>query len=140
VGDRAYLEAWCRRADAVRLFRVDRIDAFDELDEPAAPPPQAQPTDVREGIFHATPDQPLVTLRVSRGARWITEYYPCEEVRAEPGEHWLVSLRASDLAWARRLVLGLGPEVTVVGPPELCEAVGAEARSALAAYEESFPL
>jgi hypothetical protein len=30
--------------------------------------------------------------------------------------------------------------VTVVGPPELCEAVGAEARSALAAYEESFPL
>ena len=70
-----------------------------------------------------------------RGARWITEYYPCEEVRAEAGEHWLVSLRASDLAWARRLVLGLGPEVTVVGPPALVEAVGAEARRALAAYE-----
>jgi proteasome accessory factor C len=136
VGDRAYLEAWCRRAEAVRLFRVDRIDAFEEQDEPAAPPPDALPTDVRDGVFHATPDQPLVTLRVSRGARWITEYYPCEEVRAEPGEHWLVSLRASDLSWARRLVLGLGPEVTVVGPPELTEAVGAEARTALAAYEE----
>jgi proteasome accessory factor C len=136
VGDRAYLEAWCRRADAVRLFRVDRIDAFTELDEPAAPPPDAQPTDVRDGVFHATPDQPLITLRVSRGARWITEYYPCEEVRAEPGEHWSVSMRASDLAWARRLVLGLGPEVTVVGPPELIEAVGAEARAALAGYED----
>ncbi|MCW2641279.1 MAG: hypothetical protein JWP76_3585 [Dactylosporangium sp.] len=136
VGDRAYLEAWCRRAEAVRLFRVDRIDAFEEQEEPAAPPPDALPTDVRDGVFHATPDQPLVTLRVSRGARWITEYYPCEEVRAEPGEHWLVSLRASDLSWARRLVLGLGPEVTVVGPPELTEAVGAEARTALAAYEE----
>jgi proteasome accessory factor C len=136
VGDRAYLEAWCRRAVGVRLFRADRIDAFEELDEPAAPPPDAHPTDVRDGVFHATPDQPLVTLRVSRGARWITEYYPCEEVRAEPGEHWLVSLRASDLSWARRLVLGLGPEVSVVGPPELTEAVGAEARSALAAYED----
>jgi proteasome accessory factor C len=136
VGDRAYLEAWCRRAEAVRLFRVDRIDAFDLTDEPAAPPPDAHPTDLRDGVFHATPDQPLVTLRVSRGARWITEYYPCEEVRAEPGEHWLVSLRASDLSWARRLVLGLGPEVSVVGPPELTEAVGAEARAALAAYED----
>ncbi len=136
VGDRAYLEAWCRRAEAVRLFRVDRIDAFTELDEPAAPPPDAELHDVRDGVFHGTPDQPLVTLRVSRGARWITEYYPCEEVQAERGEHWIVSLRASDLAWARRLVLGLGPEVTVVGPPELTEAVGAEARTALAAYDE----
>ena len=135
VGGRGYLEAWCRRAEAVRLFRVDRIDAWTELAEPAAPPPQAQPHDVRDGVFQATPDLPLVTLRVSRGARWITEYYPCEEVRAEAGEHWLVSLRASDLAWARRLVLGLGPEVTVVGPPALVEAVGAEARRALAAYE-----
>jgi proteasome accessory factor C len=136
VGDRAYLEAWCRRAEAVRLFRVDRIDAYDELDEPAAPPPDAEPHDVRDGVFQGTPDQPLITLRVSRGARWITEYYPCEEVRAEPGAHWLVSLRASDLAWARRLVLGLGPEVSVVGPPELTAAVGAEARTALARYED----
>jgi proteasome accessory factor C len=86
-------------------------------------------------VFQPTPDLPLVTLRVGRGARWITEYYPCEEVRAEPGEYWLVALRASDLAWARRLVLGLGPEVTVVGPPELAAAVGGEARAALSAYE-----
>jgi proteasome accessory factor C len=134
VGGRAYLEAWCRRAKAVRLFRVDRIDASTELDEPALVPPQARPVDVRDGLFRPTPDLPLVTLRVGRGVRWITEHYPCEEVVKGPGEHWTVSLRASDLAWARRLVLGLGPEVTVVGPPELAEAVGAEARAALAAY------
>ena len=135
VGGRGYLEAWCRRAEAVRMFLVDRVDAWTELDEPAAPPPQAQPHDVRDGVFQPTPDLPLVTLRVGRGARWITEYYPCEEVRAEPGEYWLVTLRASDLAWARRLALGLGPEVTVIGPAELVAAVGGEARAALSAYE-----
>jgi proteasome accessory factor C len=139
VGDRAYLEAWCRRADAVRLFRADRIDAWQELDEPSAPPPDARPTDVSDGVFHATPDQPLVTLRVSRGARWITEYYPCEEVRRESGENWVVSLRASDLGWARRLVLGLGPEVSVVGPAELAEAVRLEACAALEGYESAAP-
>jgi proteasome accessory factor C len=135
VGGHSYLEAWCRRAEAVRLFRVDRIDASSELDEPAVVPPTAMPTDVREGVFHGTPDLPLVTLKVGRGARWITEYYPCEEVRRGPGEHWLVSLRASDLAWARRLVLSLGPQVTVVGPAELVALVADEASAALSAYQ-----
>jgi len=134
VAGRAYLEAWCRRAEAVRMFRVDRIDGLVELDERAALPPQARPADVRDGIFHPTPDIPLVTLRVGRAGRWITEYYPCEEVREESPDAWLVSLRVTDLLWARRLVLGLGPDVTVVAPPELARDVVAQARSALAAY------
>jgi proteasome accessory factor C len=134
VAGRGYLEAWCRRAGAVRLFRVDRVDASVELDEPAVIPAHAVPTDIAAGLFRASADLPLVTLRVARGARWITEYYPCEEVRPEAGETWLVSLRASDLGWARRLVLGLGPAVAVIGPPELAEAVRAEARAALDAY------
>jgi proteasome accessory factor C len=134
VAGRGYLEAWCRRAEAVRLFRVDRIDGLVELDEPAAPPPQAQPSEVSDSVFSPTPDLPLVRLRVGRGGRWITEYYPCEEIVAESAEHWLVSLRAADLGWARRLVMGLGPEVSVVAPPELAEAVREQARIALAAY------
>ncbi len=79
-----------------------------------------------------------MTLRVGRWARWITEYYPCERVEEESADRWLVSLRASDLDWARRLVLGLGPDVTVVGPAALVEEVRAEARAALARYDE-FP-
>lgn len=143
VGGRAYLEAWCRRAEAVRLFRADRIDALIELDEPAAAPPQAQPRDVRVGVFQPSPDLPLVTLRVGRAGRWITEYYPCEQINRDPypkrrdspgGEDWLVSLRVTDLDWARRFVLGLGPDVTVVSPPELVEQVRDQATAALDAY------
>jgi proteasome accessory factor C len=137
IGGRSYLEAWCRRAEAVRMFRIDRIDASTELDEPAAPPPQAVPTDVSAGVFHPTADLPLVTLQVGRGARWITEYYPCEDVRRQ-GEHWLVSLRVSDLDWARRLVLGLGPNVTVVAPRQLLAAVGGAARAARDAYAAAY--
>jgi proteasome accessory factor C len=134
VGGFAYLEAWCRRAEAVRMFRADRIDSCTELDEPANPPPEAVPSEVRTSIFTPSPDLPLVTLRIGRWARWITEYYPCERVVEESPDHWLVTLRASDLGWARRLVLGLGSEVTVVSPPELVEAVRTEARAALDAY------
>ncbi len=134
VGGFAYLEAWCRKAESVRLFRLDRIDSCVELEEPAEPPPEAQQHDVSEGIFKPSEELPLVTLRIGRWARWITEYYPCERVVEESPERWLVSLRASDLAWAKRLVLGLGPEVTALAPPELVDSVREEARAALAAY------
>jgi proteasome accessory factor C len=143
VGGRAYLEAWCRRAEAVRLFRADRIDALSELAEPAVAPPEARLHDLSTGVFQPSAELPLVTLRVGRTGRWITEYYPCERVEPDPGSaggggarpaEWLVSLRVSDLAWARRLVLGLGPDVTVVAPPELVEQVRAEALAALEGY------
>ena len=135
VGGFAYLEAWCRRAEGVRMFRADRVDSCTELDESANPPPDAQGrADLRSGVFTPSPELPLVTLRIGRWARWITEYYPCERVVEETPDRWLVTLRASDLAWARRLVLGLGSEVSVVSPPELVEAVRTEARAALDAY------
>lgn len=134
VSGHAYLEAWCRRTEAVRMFRVDRIDAMTELDVPAAPPPQARPADLREGIFRPAADLPLVTVRVGRSARWITEYYPCERVSRDAGEQWLVSLRVTDLDWARRFVLGLGPDAVAVAPPELVAAVRDRASSALQAY------
>jgi proteasome accessory factor C len=40
----------------------------------------------------------------------------------------------SDLDWARRFVLGLGPGVGVVSPAELAAAVRSSALEALAAY------
>ncbi|WP_025617642.1 helix-turn-helix transcriptional regulator [Salinispora cortesiana] len=138
IGGRAYVEAWCRRAEGMRMFRVDRIDAVTRLDEPARVPAQAVPHDVTGGAFRPTTDLPLVTLRIGRSERWITEYYPCE--RVEPGEgEWLVSLRVTDLGWARRFVLGLGPEVTVVAPAELAAQVHAAATAALEAYATPSP-
>jgi proteasome accessory factor C len=74
-----------------------------------------------------------VTLRVGRSARWIAEYYPCERVDRS-ADRWLVSLRVTDLAWARRLVLGLGPDVTVETPASLARAVRDQAAAALEAY------
>ena len=41
VADHSYLEAWCRSAEGVRLFRFDRIVDAHVLDEPSAPPAPA---------------------------------------------------------------------------------------------------
>jgi proteasome accessory factor C len=133
VGGKAYLEAWCRRAEATRMFRVDRIDDFTELDEPARPPARAVRHDVSAGVFTPGAELPLVTLRVGRGGRWITEYYPVEEVR-RTGDEWVVTMRVTDLGWAQRLLLGMGPDVTVLGPPELIDRIRAQATAALDQY------
>jgi proteasome accessory factor C len=133
AGGHGYLEAWCRASGAVRRFRVDRIDAMTVRDEPAAPPRQARPAPVADQIFQPGEQLPLVTLRVGRSARWIAEYYPCERVDRS-ADRWMVSLRVTDLAWARRLVLGLGPDVTVETPASLARAVRDQAAAALEAY------
>lgn len=75
-----YLEAWCRRAEGVRLFRLDRVDEVVVLDEPAAPPPQAHERDVDAGLYQPGDEAPLVRLRLARTARWVADYYPVEDV------------------------------------------------------------
>jgi len=131
---RWYLEAWCRSVGAMRFFRIDRVDAVEILDEPSAPPADAVPRDLTEGIYHPAPEHPLVTLRLDQPGRWVAEYYPCETATPLADGRLEVTLRAADPAWMRRLVLGLGSAAEVVGPPWLVEQVRAEAAEALAAY------
>ena len=82
VDGKWYLEAWCRRAEGVRLFRLDRVDDVVVLDERAAPPPQAHERDVDNGVYQPDPDSPAVRLRLSRSARWVADYYPVDSVAA----------------------------------------------------------
>jgi proteasome accessory factor C len=137
---RSYLEGWCHRAEAVRLFRVDRVDSAEVLDVPAAVPPQAEPLDLDHGLFHPGPDDLVATVELRPEARWLPDYYPCEEVTELPAQQGRepglrVRLRTPDPKWLCRLALRLGPAARVVEPPQLVEAVRAEAAAALAAYQ-----
>jgi predicted DNA-binding transcriptional regulator YafY len=131
-----YLEAWCRRAEGVRLFRLDRVDDVVVLDEPAAPPPQAHERDIDNGVYQPDPASPAVRLRLSRSARWVADYYPVDSVAAvdDPPGGLAVTVRTEDLAWARRLVASLGGEASVDEPADLAAQVAADARAALARY------
>jgi proteasome accessory factor C len=136
VDGHSYLEAWCRRAEGVRLFRLDRVDDARVLDEPAAPPPQAHGRDLENGVYQPAPGSPAVRLRLARTARWVADYYPVDSVAAvdDPPGGIAVTVRTADLAWARRLVASLGGAAVVDEPAELADQVAAEARAALARY------
>jgi proteasome accessory factor C len=131
VEGRGYLEAWCRSAEGVRLFRLDRIDDLRELPEPAAPPREARPTDLSAGLFRPAPDQRVATLRLDPDARWVGEYYPVDEIVEATDGGADVRMRYTDEAWMVRLVLGLGGRARVLAPAELRGAVAQRARAAL---------
>jgi proteasome accessory factor C len=132
VEGRSYLEAWCRLAEDVRLFRLDRIDQVTELDEPAAPPPHAQPHDMSEGLFRPEPDQCEAILVLLPDARWIAEYYPVEDLVELDGGRARVRMRYADISWMVRLILAQAGDVLVEQPAELADAVMSRARKALA--------
>lgn len=128
-----YLEAWCRRAEGVRLFRLDRVEDTTVLDEPAAPPPDAEPHDVSDGLFAPSSDQSTAVLVLQPDARWVSEYYACEELAELDGGRLRVRIRYGAESWLLRLVLGLGGDITIEQPTELADAARRRAVNALAA-------
>ena len=132
---RTYLEAWCRLAEDVRLFRLDRIAAAKVLDLPSEPPPEATPRDLSNGMFQPSECDLLATVRLEPPARWVAEYYPTESVEEGPSGSLIVKLRVADTAWLQRLVLRLGGSATVLEPANLSDQIAATARDALSAYD-----
>jgi proteasome accessory factor C len=132
---RTYLEGWCRRAEGVRLFRLDRVLDLSILDVDAEVPDDAEPVDVDAGLFRPSSADIVVVLDVSAAARWVTEYYLAESVADLDGGWLRVTLRTPDAGWVRRLALRLGDDGRVVSPAALVTQVREAATAALARYD-----
>jgi len=134
VEGRTYLEGWCLRAEAVRLFRLDRVLDLAVLDEPASVPAQAEPRDVDQGLFRPSADDVEVELELSAAGRWVAEYYPCERVTDLGDGRLQVMLRTPDTRMVRRLALRLGEDGRVTSPADLAAEIREDAAAALAQY------
>lgn len=136
VGDHSYLEAWCREAEGVRLFRFDRIDDARLLDESAAPPAPAAAAPPNTALFDADPSLPSATLRIAPRAAWVLEYFPVRVTRELPDGSYEATMTYAAEEWMARLLLGFGADVTVLEPESLAGRVRTAATEALAAYAE----
>ncbi|GAC1443739.1 MAG: WYL domain-containing protein [Mycobacteriales bacterium] len=134
VDGRSYLEGWCRRVDAVRLFRLDRIVAIVVLDTPTDVPDSATERDISQGLFVPSESDVRVAIALGPGAHWVADYYPCESVEDVGDATLVVRLRTPDTGWVVRLALRLGAAATVIEPVELAAQVRTAARAALSAY------
>jgi len=134
VAEHSYLEAWCRSAEGVRLFRFDRIvDAY-VLDEPSAPPEPAVAAPPDTSLFDADPALPSATLLIDRSASWMFDYYPLRVTRELPDGTCEAAMTYASDDWMARFVLGFGSGVRVLAPESLAQRVRDSAAAALRAY------
>ncbi|MBR8640830.1 WYL domain-containing protein [Streptomyces tuirus] len=134
-----YVEAWCRRSEARRTFRLDRVAEIRILDEPSAPP-EIELRDLSEGLVQPAAEDPEVVVEVGPGGRWVAEYYPHDRADELPDGGLRITLRTPDPASLRRLALRLGRDGRIVSPPELADSARQAAREALAAYDGIEPV
>lgn len=135
VADRTYLEAWCRTAEDVRLFRLDRVVEARALDEPAAPPEPAVSAGTDTSLFDADPALPSAKLLIDPSAAWMFDYYPLRVERELADGTCEASMTYASDEWMARFVLGFGSAVKVLEPESLADRVRESAIKALAAYE-----
>jgi proteasome accessory factor C len=112
VADHSYLEAWCRSAESVRLFRFDRIVDAKVSDEPSAPPRPAVDAGPDTSLFDADPSLPSAKLLIDRSASWMFDYYPLRVIRELPDGAVRAGLR---LGGARARTGGAGPAGARIG-------------------------
>jgi len=122
----------CHLAGDARDFRVDRIRTLVSTGDNFDPPGAA--VDRTPG-FETRADADVVSVTLPAWARWVVEAYPTRSVK-ELGEGRLqVELAVSGQAWLERLLLRVGAEAEVTGPPEFVEVGRQAAERILARYQ-----
>ena len=137
--DNWYLEAWCHIREATRIFAVDRIE-ITALSGQAAHRLSAREMEngfaASYGIFPGKAAQTAVLAFSPKRARWIAneQWHPQQQSRWREDGRFELSLPYGDPTELIMDILRYGPDVEVIAPPELRQAVQQRLRAALAVY------
>jgi proteasome accessory factor B len=122
---RWYVAGHDRARDATRVFRLSRIDGPVKMSGPAGSVTVPPDADVRKLVKDwdvAPPRDHEAVLRVRTGAGYGVRRYA--KAVAADGDGWdRVTVQFADVPWYADYLARFGPDVMVVGPPDLREAV-----------------
>jgi proteasome accessory factor C len=115
-----FLVAHCERTEAMRFFRVDRIQNLEPTADSFARPADVASISGVSGALVSAASERLVVRYSPAIARWIAER---EDGEPAPDGSLVVSHPLADDAWAVRHVLQYGPEAEVLEPARVREKV-----------------
>ncbi|VAV95736.1 FIG019733: possible DNA-binding protein [hydrothermal vent metagenome] len=110
-----YLSGLCRLAGGSRIFRVDRIDTLEILQDTYDRPDVAPQTMVQ---YQANESDEQVSFTLDPDASWVVEYYPAD-VEQLPSGSLRVTMSVADPLVAARLLLQLGDTVSEIDGPAI---------------------
>jgi proteasome accessory factor C len=138
-----YLDGYCLRASADRLFRVDRVRAVRPTGERFEPRPHARTsapddagTDLTGLVYHPRADDRRVTMRLAPAVAWVADELPVESHDVDADGAVTVVLPISQDAFLERLLLRLGRHAEIVDS-EVLGLRAAAARRVLDRYEST---
>jgi len=135
-----YLDAWCHKAEGLRSFALERISGQYLLEDEAkeiTDKVMAEHFDSSYGIFSGPAENTALLKFTPEMSRWIADekWHPDQKGCFDEDGAWMLELPFSS---ARELVMDIlryGPEVEVLSPDSLREAVAKSARLAAAIYD-----
>ncbi|MEE9297614.1 MAG: WYL domain-containing protein [Acidimicrobiia bacterium] len=126
-----YVNGYCRRAAAERVFRIDRIREVVVGEERFDPPAVSSEAEVR---YSPSVDDVTARIELSPPAAWVADYYPVSVVSdTEAGR--VVDFSATDPMVTARLLLRLGNAARLVSGSEVESATRTLRERILARYE-----
>jgi len=137
--DNWYLDAWSHRDKALRTFSVDRVRNARELGETASDIPEAELEDYLAsayGIFAGKANKTAILRFTASSARWIADerWHPRQHGQFHTDGIYELRIPYRDDRELLMDVLRHGPDVEVVAPEALRNAVAERLRVALAQY------
>lgn len=139
--DNWYLDAWCHTRNALRSFAVERISAAKALPQRCHDIPDAQ-LDAHYassyGIFAGEPEHTAVLRFTAERARWVADehWHPQQQGRYLEDGRYELSIPYSDPRELVMDILKYGPDVEVLAPESLRNAVAERLLQALNNYRK----
>jgi predicted DNA-binding transcriptional regulator YafY len=137
--DNWYLDAWCHERQALRTFAVDAIESATVSDQDArevAEDELDRHFTSGYGIFAGTDTQEAVLLFSAERARWVAHevWHPKQDGKLQPDGSYLLRFPYAQEPELVMDILRHGPDVRVLAPPSLQDAVSTKLRAAAALY------
>jgi predicted DNA-binding transcriptional regulator YafY len=137
--DTWYLEAWCHLRASLRTFALDAIESARELDAAARDIPEEQLreyTQAAYGIFSGQANAIAVLRFSAERARWVAKetWHDKQQSRLLDDGRYELQVPYGNPAELIMDILKFGPDVEVVAPSELRQAVAQRLGQALAHY------
>lgn len=113
-----YVDAWCERAQAGRLFRVDRILSLADAGASPSDVPGPQPR-FPENLFTPAESDEFVTIRLTPDAAWVADAYSAQMRTSLDDGGQAVVLRTGSTGWIPGFIARLAGGGAVLEPADL---------------------
>ncbi len=135
-----YLDAWCHQRKALRSFAFERIEHLTALNQPAREVTESELIDFSGayGIFSGPGDKQATLRFTPERARWLAEerWHPDQTARWRPDGHFELTLPYDNPTELIMDILRHGPEVEVIQPASLRQAVARTLERTLTTYRQ----